>query len=274
MANRDDYREGTLQKAVESALSIQADAGLKSIENNQGSTNRLLNIIDGKLDLSKEEPQPRDWELEPILLASKSGVLGGLGGTSKTQVSLELAIAMALGETFMGLTTKQGKSFVLLGEEDKAEAERRINAEIRYKNRSANEIQQIQENILVFGLVGEDTRISRKLSGELVHTGMAGEIIQLVNELDDVHFIVLYHAGLFHGGDFNAREDVAQTMRVINHIAEETGASVLLLAHSPKSAKNDEESDASQVAGSTAFVDQARSALILATMRKRRGKNI
>lgn len=67
--NRADYREGTIQKAVESALSIQADAGLKSIENKQGTTPNLLTISDGKLKLSKGDPQPRDWVLELILLA-------------------------------------------------------------------------------------------------------------------------------------------------------------------------------------------------------------
>ena len=47
-------------------------------------------------------------------------------------------------------------------------------------------------------------------------------------------------------------------MRVVNHVAQETGASVMVLAHISKSANQLEASDASMVAGSTAFVDQAR----------------
>ncbi len=45
-----------------------------------------------------------------------------------------------------------------------------------------------------------------------------------------------------------------------------------VLAHTPKSANAKEESDASMVAGSTAFVDQARGAWILATMRDEEAK--
>jgi hypothetical protein len=62
------------------------------------------------------------------------------------------------------------------------------------------------------------------------------------------------------------------TMRIINHIAQETGAAVLLLAHSPKAAGLAETADASAIAGSTAFVDQTRGAFILATMRPKEAK--
>jgi RecA-family ATPase len=86
--------------------------------------------------------------------------------------------------------------------------------------------------------------------------------------------VVLDHVSLFHGGDFNAKEDASMTMRVVNGIAQETGAAVLLLAHSPKSAAAQEESDASMVAGSTAFVDQARGGWIMAKMRKNEAKKL
>jgi hypothetical protein len=55
---------------------------------------------------------------------------------------------------------------------------------------------------------------------------------------------------------------------------QETGASVLLLAHTPKNAIQQEASDASMVAGSTAFVDQARGAWVLATMREAEAKTL
>jgi hypothetical protein len=49
---------------------------------------------------------------------------------------------------------------------------------------------------------------------------------------------------------------------------------VLLLAHSPKSAAAQEESDASMIAGSTAFVDQARGGWIMTTMRAKEAKKL
>ena len=99
------------------------------------------------------------------------------------------------------------------------------------------------------------------------------ELIAAVNALGNVRLLVLDHIALIHG-DFNAREDAALTMRVVNHIAQKTGASVLVLAHTPKAAKDAETSDASMVAGSTAFVDQARGAWVLATMREQEAKKL
>lgn len=137
---------------------------------------------------------------------------------------------------------------------------------------------ELENNIRVLGLVGEDIRLtSKKNNGSLESTGFAEKIINAAIELesesgDPIRLIVLDHAGLFHGGDFNAREDVSQTMRTVNHIAQVTGAAVLLLAHSPKAAGVSETSDASAVAGSTAFVDQTRGAFILATMRPKEAK--
>ena len=45
-------------------------------------------------------------------------VLAGFGGVSKTQLALQLAIAVALGNPFMG---KAANVIVMLGEEDRAE---------------------------------------------------------------------------------------------------------------------------------------------------------
>lgn len=123
------------------------------------------------------------------------------------------------------------------------------------------------------------TRLTAMRTGALEGTGFAQEIITAATELkkescEPVRLIVLDHAGLFHGGDFNAREDVSLTMRIINHIAHETGAAVLLLAHSPKAASNADSSDAAAIAGSTTFVDQTRGAFILATMRKAEAKTL
>ena len=105
--------------------------------------------------------------------------------------------------------------------------------------------------IRAYPLVGSDVRLTAKERKGLVETKFAEEIIACARALGNVRLIVLDHLALLHGGDFNAREDAALTMQVINHIAQETGASVLVLAHTPKSANQQETSDASMVAGST-----------------------
>ena len=98
------------------------------------------------------------------------------------------------------------------------------------------------------------------------------QIVNAAREVGDVRLIVLDHVGLLHGGDFNAKEDAAMTIRIVNSIAQATGSAVVLLAHSPKSSARDEGSDASAIFGSAAFVEQSRGAWVLAAMRKEEAK--
>lgn len=126
-------------------------------------------------------------------------------------------------------------------------------------------------------MVGIDTRLVTKTNKGLQQAVFVQEIIdtaiaQTGKTGKEVRLIILDHAGLMHGGDFNDKADVAQFMRMVNKIAVDTGTAVLVLAHSPKSAASKDESDASMIAGNTAFVDMARGAFVLATMRENEAK--
>jgi hypothetical protein len=226
-------------------------------------------LAEGKVTFTKNVPLPRNFVIENMLVAGKVAVLAGFGGVSKTQLSLNISDCVARGDNFCGNATKQGKSILVLAEEDQAEAVRRIQADIRYHNKAA---QPLSDNVLVFGKAGEDVRLTLNGPSGNIPTSVAQELIDLSHQLENVKLIVLDHIGLFHGGDFNAREDAALTMRVATHIAKETCAAVIILAHSPKSSINDNKSSASQVFGSTAFVDQARAAWVMATMRDEEAK--
>ncbi len=258
---RDDYRSMTLRKA-QPAIST-ADVG------SPPRSSPSLDITRAHLPISTAAPPPRDWFYSGMLVPGKSAVLAGFGGSSKTQLALHLAVATALGQSFAGRSIKHGSSLLICGEEDGAELARRMNAIVRYDKLTSAQAALIQQRIYAFPMEGEDIRLTRKEKyGELVTTDFLQEITRIASQIDDLRLIVMDHAALLHGGEFNAKEDVTFTMRAINMIAKKTGAAVLVLAHAPKSASNLEESDASMVAGSTAFVDHARAAWILSTMRK------
>jgi hypothetical protein len=261
--DRADYRTWTITKAL-------AAAGVKAAVSSVPAG--LLDPQNGMIAISTAAPQPREYTVEDLLVPAKSVVLAGFGGTSKTQLAFHLAVSIALGTPFAGKTVKQGSVMMCLGEEDREEIGRRVNAIVRKQSFNASQIQLMVNNIRAFPLVGHDTRLAVKSSKVLTEGKFGDEIIASANSIGDVRLLVLDHLGLFHGGDFNAREDAALTMRIVNHIAQETGASVLLLAHTPKAAMQLETSGASMVAGSTAFVDQARGAWVLATMREGEAK--
>jgi hypothetical protein len=237
----------------------------------------ILSLALGRLSIPVTPPPPRDYVWHGRIVAGHAYALGGFGGASKSQAALQLAASIALGEKFGNITTKKGSALLIFGEDDVSEITRRIGAYASHENLSSTQRTELEKNVRTFGLVGEETRLTAVINGALISTAFDAEIITAVSELaeqsgEPTRLVVLDHAGLFHGGDFNAREDVSLTMRIINHIAHKTGAAVLLLAHSPKSASVSEISDASAIAGSTAFVDQTRGAFILATMRPKEAK--
>lgn len=81
------------------------------------------------------------------------------------------------------------------------------------------------------------------------------------------------HARLVMAGDPLSADHVTALLRALTRIAVETGAAVLLLAHSPKSTYGKEgEADPSEVFGSGAFVDHTRSAFVLHVMREKEAK--
>ena len=255
---RDDYR----QRTIGLATGNRQDAAGKS------SSATSLAPENGRIDASTNPPPPREWLVDGVLHTRKSAVLAGLSGLSKTQLTLQLCMHVAIGKPFAGRSTKRGKALFLSGEEDRAEMQRRVNAVIRHANLPQAEIDLVRANMFAYPLVGEDIRLTKPGPNGLRETKFAEDVIAAADHHEGVRLIVIDHAGLVHGGDFNAKQDAAQTMRVVNDIAERTGAVVLLLAHSPKSASQAEEPDASLVFGSTAFVEQARGGWIMTIMTK------
>ena len=246
---------------------------------NQAVAQTLLSLDRGRISIPATPPPPRDYVWQGRMVAGHAYVLGGFGGVSKSQAALQLAASIAMGTSFGGIPTPKGSALLIFGEDDGSEIARRLGAYAAQEKLPTSQRDDLEKNLRAFGLVGEDTRLTCTTNGYLEDTSFSKPIITAANALalktsEPIRLIVLDHAGLFHGGDFNAREDVSLTMRIVNHIAQETGAAVLLLAHSPKGASNAETSDATAITGSTAFVDQTRGAFILATMRDIEAKEL
>jgi RecA-family ATPase len=228
-------------------------------------------LTSGRINFSSTPPPLRDYVLEDIILSKKVCVLGGLGGVSKTMYSMQLAVSIALGRDFLGKPTKTGSVLLILGEEDQEEIDRRFNAICTDLKLSPAEIQLVDERVRAYPMNGLDARFTKKDMGSLEGTDFPAEIIAAASELEmgsglPLALIGLDHAGLIHGGEFNSREDVVQTMRQANYVSSEVGAATLVLAHSPKTSIGKDESDQNDVTGSAAWVDLSRAAFILRAM--------
>lgn len=237
-----------------------------------------LSLSDGDVTLPLQPPPSRDHVWEKLFFAGKYAVLAGPGGVSKTMLALGLASQIALGEPWAGLKTGAGGAMLFLGEEDADEVRRRLGAIAR--NRQPAERQTLEQLIRAFPMAGKDLRLTQLDQHNPTATGFDDEIIALAGEfalvVGKVSLIVIDHARLAMGGDPNAADHVTGFTRLLTHIADETGAAVLLLAHSPKSTLSKEGDtnavSAADIAGSSAFVDNARCAMMLTTMDAQQAK--
>lgn len=236
-----------------------------------------LKLADGLLTFSNDLPPPRDFVIQDLILAAKSALWAGLGGVSKSQLLMQASICTVLGLPFMGRATKAGAALLFFGEEDADEIFRRVNAIAKVMHLTGEQLDLVKKRLRAFPMVGLDVRLTMPIGGALENSGLAQEMITKAEELEaecglPVRLIGLDHLGLIHGGDFNAREDSVQTMVQVNHIANETGAAVIVLAHSPKASIGKDQVNSADVAGSAGFVDQSRGVFILRTMDDAEGK--
>lgn len=265
------------EKARNLAPSITEDELTKLLGHvTQGTTTHALakpclNLADGLVQFSNDPPPPRNFAIQDVLLAGKSALIAGLGGVSKSQMLLQMVVCCALGLPFMGQPTKPCAALLVSSEDDTEEVSRRINAIVKVFKLTEDQLELLRQRLRVFPMVGQDIRLTSTAGGSLLDTGFAQQIAKTAEELEAVSglpvgLIGLDHLGMLHGGDFNAREDAVQTMRLVNRICQETSAAVVVLAHSPKAAMTRDEANGGDVAGSAAFVDHARGVYVLRTM--------
>ncbi len=150
---------------------------------------------------------------------------------------------------------------------------RRFNALVA--NRFAAEQAEVVRLVRSIPAAGVNIQLVQLTQGAAAPTQLGDRIIELAAELatetgEPVQLIVLDHARLVGAGDSNDASHVTELTRVLTYIAQQTNACVLLIGHSPKSVHGKAAEDLSQAdfAGSSAYVDNARSAFLMTTLKK------
>jgi hypothetical protein len=232
---------------------------------------------EGVVRVPTSYPPPRTYAFADTVTLGTVCALAGSGGSSKTMLIMQACIAAAAGMKLGGLQVAEGASLLYLGEEDSAERDRRIGGICEHFKVDRG---LVERRVRCFPAAGRDIRLTQTApGGNLEETGLSDEIVQHANDLSKesgtpVTMVVIDHARLAMAGDPNDAEDVTQLTRVLTAIAQRTGAAVFLLAHSPKSVinKRGDEINVADIAGSSAFADNARSAFMLYAMRENEAK--
>lgn len=209
-----------------------------------------------------EEPPPFDFVL-PGMLASTVGFVLSPGGTGKSMLAVEvgcaIAGAVASGKSeadLLGFEPKQGKVFYLAAEDPEIAIWHRLHA---MGKRFSNDTRYaIAENLTVQSVVGKRPDIMDPRWHLAIIAACKG-----------YRLIILDTLSRFHALDENSNGDMASIIAMLEYIAAETGASVLVVHHSSKSMAVAGRGDEQQAGrGASALIDNARWAANLMGMTK------
>lgn len=202
-----------------------------------------------RLDLRNafsQQPPPLDFVL-PGMLAGTVGAMVAQGGAGKSWVALELAMAVAGGPDLLEIGVEQTGPVLYLPAEDPELALRhRLFAAGPHFNEMAQE--RLDDTLEVVPLMGHAVDL------------MEPKWIQAITELaEGKRLVVVDTLRRFHAGDENSASDMARLLGVMEAICGATGASLLFLHHTGKSAALNGGGGQQQASrGSSVLVDNVR----------------
>lgn len=247
-------------------------------------TRELFNI--GK-ELRTPAP-PIKWVIDGLIPEDEVIALIATGGTGKSFLALQWAIAIATGGTACGIwnAPKPGGVLCFFGEENRKAFHRRTEAIIEsqalidgFEDDKKIDLDLTEKNLGVITLAGEIVKVTTKDNRDVTRTKYVDTIIKHGKNWEKLSgeplkFIVIDPASRFRGGDENSADDVNAFCNVLEYIRGQfQGCCLLVLHHTNKAANSNGHSSGDDSRGSGAFKDAVRIQLNLRRMSKQEAKD-
>lgn len=202
------------------------------------------------------KPVPeREWLVQDLIPMKTVTLLSGDGGTGKSLLALQLAIAAATERGWMGLAVKEGTTITLSAEDDDDELHRRIADIVRAQGDSMADLGRF----IYRSMAGEDALLaSLDPSGKLIPSPLYERIDKAMSESGPVLLILDTSADLFPGNE-NDRAQVRQFIGLLKRLAIKHRCAVVLLSHPSLTGI----SSGTGLSGSTAWHNSVRSRLFM-----------
>lgn len=208
------------------------------------------------LDLSSSRhPPAREWLVRDHIPLRQPTLLSGKGGGGKTIIALQLCVATALDQDWLGMPAAPGDAIYVGAEDEADELHRRIAAIADHYQVA---MPALADRLHVASLAGQDavlvecTRAGARPSTLFTHLyEMACDIRPKV--------IVLDTASDVFGGDENDMSHVTAFLGLLRRLAMHSNAAVIITAHPSQQGL----SSGSGLSGSTAWHGKVRSQLYL-----------
>jgi len=165
------------------------------------------------------KPQPPiEWIVEPLFSAGSVSLIVGEGGTKKTYSMIDLAVAVALGQPWLGFTTKKNLALIVDEESGNRRMAGRLADTLRGHDAGLDApIGYI--SLACLNLYNDDDRAE---FGAAV-LGLGAKLV-IVDALADV----------MPNGDENAVKDVQPIFHALRVLAEEAQCAIIVIHHSNK----------------------------------------
>ena len=189
------------------------------------------------------EPPRLDWIFAGTLLSKTTGMLVGPGAAGKSTLSLLMGIAVATGRDILpGIftPTRAGKVLGVFAEDDETIIHHRLHSMVDLLFPDDPEaIRLLKENMRIVTTTGHDVRFFTQSSGDLQESLFFAEAFKEIKGEEDLRLIILDPASRYHGSEENDNGAGTFLVSLLEQIAQQTGAAVIILHHVGKRAGSD-----------------------------------
>jgi RecA-family ATPase len=202
-----------------------------------------------------QEVPRRDWHFEGWMPSRTVTLLTGDGGTGKSTLALQLAVATATGTAWLGQTMAPGRVIVMAAEDDEDELHRRLDQICIGLGLGLDTLDDLHlwpmaDQDAVMGVEARDGRIEA--------TDRWFELLAAARAVKP-SLVILDSLADIYGGNENIRSQVRQFVALMRRLAIMTGGAVLALSHPSLAGM----SSGSGSSGSTAWSNSVRSRIYL-----------
>lgn len=212
-------------------------------------------------EYASHPPPPREFIADELIPSRTVTMISGDGGTGKSLLSLQLAVAATGGGYWCGRQVAQGDCLFISAEDDEDELHRRLHD---ISKGTAIPLSNLPD-LRIRSLAGDDALLAvvDNKAGILKPTRLFEAIDQFVAKHRPMLIILDTLADIF-GGEENNRAHARQFIGLLRGLCARYDATVVLLAHPSLSGM----SSGSGSSGSTAWNNSVRSRLYLDRIRE------
>jgi RecA-family ATPase len=213
-------------------------------------------------DLAGRAVPSRSWLVDELVPGRTVTLLGGDGGTGKSLLALQLAVACTARTSWIGRAVEPCNAIFMSAEDDDAELHRRLDAILSAEKRDYGDL----AGLTMRSLAGENALLAVESQLSLIESELFRELEQRATE-DGPGLIVIDTLADVYPAKENDRAKVRQFIGMLRGLSLRQNCAVVLLAHPSLTGLN----SGSGASGSTAWNNSVRSRLYMHRITDDRG---